>query len=200
MPELLDQHLDTGAGKRSAIADLTDAATLKRVRQLAASADVVMLGYRPGALARFGLDPQELHSAHPHLAVVHLDAWGLRGPWWRDRGFDSVVQAPTGIGHAYRTPDGTPGVLPVQALDHATGYGAAAAALALLRRGGIAHLSLARTADELFALPVPNASPHKLDVPLVEIDSPHGTLRQVRPLVGAAHAPTEYCAASLVWT
>ena len=200
MPELLDAHLDTGAGKRSATAELSDPATLARVRELAASADVVMLGYRPGALARFGLDPNELHAAHPHLAVVHIDAWGDRGPWALERGFDSVVQAATGIGNAYRRPDGSPGVLPVQALDHATGYGAAAAVLALLERGGTAHLSLARTAGELFALPAPGGSSLELDVPLAEIDSPYGKLRQVRPLLGESRAPGEYGAASVAWT
>jgi crotonobetainyl-CoA:carnitine CoA-transferase CaiB-like acyl-CoA transferase len=200
IPELLDQHIDTGAGKRSATADLTEAATLKLIRQLAASADIVMLGYRPGALARFGLDPDELHAAHPHLAIVHLDAWGDRGPWARHRGFDSVVQAATGIGDAYRDADGSPGALPVQTLDHATGYGAAAAALALLERAGIAHLSLARTAEELFALPAPNGSPLELDVPLAEIESPYGRLRQVRPIIGEPRAPFQYGAASLAWT
>jgi CoA-transferase family III len=189
MPEL-DQHIDTGAAKRSATAELTHP-TLERVLQLAASADIVMLGYRPGALARFGLDPDQLHAALPHLAVVHLDAWGDRGPWGRYRGFDSIVQAATGIGDAYRRPDGSPGALPVQALDHATGYGAAAAALALLRRGGIAHLSLARTADELFALPAPDGPPLQLDVPLAEIESPYGRLRQVYPLTGEPQPPAQ---------
>jgi hypothetical protein len=198
-PELLDQHLDTGAGKRSAVADLTDPDTLARVRGLLDTADVVVLGYRPGALARFGLDPDDLHAARPHLAVVHLDAWGDVGPWAGDRGFDSVVQAPTGLGDAYRGPDGSPGALPVQALDHATGYGAAAAALALLRRGGVAHLSLARTAHELFALPAPTGPPGELELPLADVDSPYGTLRQVRPLVGEPRAPGEYGAASLAW-
>ena len=200
MPELIDQHIETGAGKRSATADLADARTLKLVRRLAASADVVMLGYRPGALARFGLDPDELHAAHPELAIVHLDAWGDSGPWRRERGFDSIVQAPTGIGDAYRNADGSPGTLPVQALDYATGYGAAAAALALVDRGGIAHLSLARTAGELFALPTPNGSSLQLDVPLTEVDSPYGRLRQVRPIIGQPRAPSEYGAASLGWT
>ena len=199
MPELLDQYLDTGAGKRSAAADLTDALTLERVRQLAASADIVMLGYRPGALDRFGLNPDELHAEHPHLAIVHLDAWGDRGPWARDRGFDSVVQAPTGIGHAYRKVDGSPGVLPVQVLDVATGYGAAAAALALLRCGGIAHLSLARTADELFALPAPYGSSIELELPLTAIESPYGTLRQVCPILGEPRAPAQYGTAALEW-
>lgn len=199
IPELLDQYIETGAGKRSATADLAEPAVLKRVRRLAASADIVMLGYRPGALSRFGLDPDELHAAHPHLAIVHLDAWGDRGPWARRRGFDSVVQAATGIGHAYRDADGSPGALPVQALDYATGYGAAAAALALLERGGTAHLSLARTADELFLLPAPAGFPLELDVPLAEVESPYGRVRQVRPLVGEPRAPGRYGAASLTW-
>jgi crotonobetainyl-CoA:carnitine CoA-transferase CaiB-like acyl-CoA transferase len=199
MPELLDQHIETGAGKRSAVADLRDTEALRVIRELASSADVVVLGYRPGALARFGLDPEELYEAHPRLAVVHLDAWGDRGPWAHERGFDSIVQAPTGIGHAYRRPDGSPGVLPVQALDYATGFGAAAAALALAGRGGVAHLSLARTADELFALPAPDGSPVELEVPLAEIDSPYGPLRQVRPIIGEPRAPGRYGAASLAW-
>jgi hypothetical protein len=199
MPELLDQHLDTGAGKRSAVADLSRPELLAQVRQLVGAADVVMLGYRPGALARFGLDPGELHAAHPHLAVVHLDAWGDRGPWAGERGFDSVVQAPTGIGDAYRHADGSPGALPVQGLDHATGYGAAAAALALTRRGGIAHLSLARTAQELLAQPTPAGDRIEFKVPMVSVRSPHGTLRQVRPLIGTPRAPGEYGASPLAW-
>lgn len=199
IPELLDQHIETGAGKRSATADLAEAAVLERVQQLAASADIVMLGYRPRALSRFGLDPDELHAAYPHLAIVHLDAWGDRGPWARRRGFDSVVQAATGIGHAYRDADGSPGALPVQALDYATGFGAAAAALTLLERGGTAHLSLARTADELFSLPPPDGPPLELDAPLVDVDSPYGRLRQVRPLIGEPRAPGRYGSASLTW-
>ncbi len=199
MPELLDQHLDTGAGKRSALADLNVPQTLARVMQLAADADVVMLGYRPGALARFGLDPQQLHARHPHLAVVQIDAWGDSGPWADQRGFDSIVQAATGIGATYRQPDGSPGALPVQALDHATGYGAAAAALALLERGGVAHLSLARTAEQLFKLPAPTGAPAGLTVPIVSVEGPHGLLRQVAPLVGAVQPPGGYGAASLQW-
>jgi crotonobetainyl-CoA:carnitine CoA-transferase CaiB-like acyl-CoA transferase len=199
MPELLDQHLDTGAGKRSALADLRDPATLEVVGELAGSADVVILGYRPGALSRFGLGPEELHASHPHLAVVHLDAWGDTGPWSDQRGFDSVVQAPTGIGNAYRGPDGAPGRLPVQALDFATGYGAAAAALALLRRGGVAHLSLARTAQELFSLPAAAGVPAELEVDVCDVESSYGTLRQVRPLIGHALPPGTYGRSTLTW-
>jgi CoA-transferase family III len=199
MPELLDQHIDTGAGKRSATADLTDAATLKLVRQLAASADIVMLGYRPGALARFGLDPDELHAARPDLAIVHLDAWATAAhgaaneastrSFRRQPGSAISTATPTARRARYRSRRWT-----TQAAM------AAAAALALLERGGIAHLSLARTADELFALPAPNGSSLQLDVPLTEIDSPYGRLRQVRPIIAEPRAPSEYGAAPLAWS
>ena len=93
------------------------------------TADVVVTGYRPGALDRFGLAPEELLERRPDLVVVRLDAWGWTGPWARRRGFDSIVQAASGIAVACARDDGRPGALPAQALDHATGYLAAASAL-----------------------------------------------------------------------
>jgi hypothetical protein len=89
------------------------------------------------------------------LVAVYLAAWGHSGPWARRRGFDSVVQAPTGIVAAESDVESTPGSLPCQLLDHGTGYLAAAAVLDGLRRqrqlGGthFRHLSLARTAQWL---------------------------------------------------
>jgi len=114
--------------------------------------DVVVHGYRPGALDAFGLASGALAQRHPHLTVVQLSAWGADRP---RRGFDSLVQAAVGIADALRSPDGTPGALPVQALDHATGYRIAAAALRGLARrargGGAEHaqLALAETAARL---------------------------------------------------
>jgi crotonobetainyl-CoA:carnitine CoA-transferase CaiB-like acyl-CoA transferase len=150
LPELPEAHLDTGPGKRTALLDLADA---ERREALLAGADVLLTGYRPGALDRFGLD------RHPHLVHVSLSAWGTRGPWAGRRGFDSLVQVATGIAVACAAPDGTPGVLPAQALDHGTGHLMAAAALrglASRERGEpvrATQLSLARTAAELLARP-----------------------------------------------
>ncbi|HEX5967153.1 MAG TPA: CoA transferase, partial [Intrasporangium sp.] len=157
-PEDLDTYLATGAGKRSALADLRLVRTRHRVHQLLDDADVLVTGYRPGALAGLGLDDATIRSRHPHLVHVSLSAWGSDGPWALERGFDSIVQAVSGIGHLYgsfnTTGRFTPGALPVQALDVAAGFGMAAAVLALLavrprRGGGSAHLSLARTASLL---------------------------------------------------
>jgi crotonobetainyl-CoA:carnitine CoA-transferase CaiB-like acyl-CoA transferase len=151
LPELPEAHLDTGPGKRSAVLDLADG---ERREALLAGADVLLTGYRPGALDRF-----RLGDRHPHLVHVSLSAWGTSGPWAARRGFDSLVQVASGIAAACAAPDGTPGVLPAQALDHGTGHRMAAAALRALaarERGEPvvpARLSLARTAAELLARP-----------------------------------------------
>lgn len=149
LPELPDQHADTGFGKRSALLDLT--ADRRVLEELLAAADVVVTGYRPGALDRFGLSPEALAERRPGLVVAQVSAWGAYGPWGARRGFDSLVQAATGIavteGSAER-----PGALPAQALDHGTGYLLAAAVLRALTEqsydGGsrFVRLALARTA------------------------------------------------------
>lgn len=163
MVELWDMHMDTGFDKRTAMANFSIGSQLERVRVLLSHTDVVLTGYRGTALDRFGLDRDSLRTGYPSLPVVSFDAWGDQGPWANRRGFDSIVQAATGISSMYGTGAGeawTPGALPVQALDHAVGMGAATAILALLqgrRRGltGSAHLSLARTAHELLRRPRP---------------------------------------------
>ncbi|MGY1640394.1 CoA transferase [Geodermatophilus sp. SYSU D00703] len=158
LPDDPGSLVDTGPGKRHAVLDLAAAADRRIVEDLLATADVVVQGYRPGALAAFGLDPAALAERHPHLVVVSLSAWGTAGPWAGRRGFDSLVQAATGIALACGSPD-EPGVLPAQALDHATGHLAAATVLAAVARrrdeGGGWHgeLSLARTAHWLLGAP-----------------------------------------------
>ncbi|ADG98137.1 L-carnitine dehydratase/bile acid-inducible protein F [Segniliparus rotundus DSM 44985] len=200
-PELADQYIDAGFGKRSAVADCADPRQLETVLALAASADAVVCGYRPGALRRFGLDAQSLRERFPDLVVVTLDAWGDEGPWGDRRGFDSLVQCATGIGERYgRTGAGgewRPGALPCQALDHATGYGAAAAVLALLARRreagpGWAHLSLARTAQLLLDLPPVEHAARELPVATGEFDSAHGKLRYAQPPVFTAAKRLQY--------
>src|SRR6185437_12277799 len=88
LPELPEAHLDTGPGKRTALLDLAD---VERREALLAGADVLLTGYRHGALFRFGLE------RHPHLVPVALSAWGTTGPWAGRRGFDSLVQVASGI-------------------------------------------------------------------------------------------------------
>jgi crotonobetainyl-CoA:carnitine CoA-transferase CaiB-like acyl-CoA transferase len=154
LPELPAQHLDTGMGKRSACLNLARPTDRETFEGLLASADVVVTGYRPGSLERFGLGT--LHERHPGLVVASVSAWSTGGPWRHRRGFDSIVQAACGIAEI----EGAPGALPVQALDHASGYLLAAAVLRAVsertRRGGgwRAEVSLAQTAAWLLRQPI----------------------------------------------
>ncbi|WP_028934217.1 CoA transferase [Pseudonocardia spinosispora] len=158
-PELPIHRYDGLPGKRSALLDATTPEGERHLHELLDGADVLVHGYRPGALSRFGLDGHALAERHPGLVVVSLSAWGSEGPWGDRRGFDSIVQVATGIA-VRESPDGLrPGALPCQLLDHGTGYLCAAAALTALREqsvhGGtqLRELSLARTAHWLLGQP-----------------------------------------------
>jgi crotonobetainyl-CoA:carnitine CoA-transferase CaiB-like acyl-CoA transferase len=162
LPEDADIVLDTCAGKRLAEVDLRREPAL--LERLLAGADVVVHGYRPGALAAFGLDDDALADRYPHLIACSLSAWGSDGPWGARRGFDSIVQAACGIAVAEATGE-APGALPAQALDHATGYLMAAAVLraaAQRARGepsASTSLALATTAAALLRAPAPTDAP-----------------------------------------
>lgn len=156
-PEIPWQHLDGGTGKRSALVDFdTDRDVLDALLE---RADVVITGYRPGSLDRYGLSPEALALSHPGVVVARLSAWGTEGPWAERRGFDSIVQAATGIAWLESTDGKTPGALPAQALDHSLGYLLAAGVTTALRHrldeGGswLVESNLARVAGELLGLP-----------------------------------------------
>jgi CoA-transferase family III len=151
---------DLTPGKRCARLDLRSADGRAAFESLLASSDVLVHGYRTGALDRLGYDVQARQRLRPGLVDVSLNAYGATGPWAGRRGFDSLVQMSTGIaqaGMAWRRGE-QPVPLPVQALDHGTGYLMAAAAIhGLAHRwrqgsGCIARLSLARTAKLLLDL------------------------------------------------
>ncbi|MFJ7264229.1 CoA transferase [Streptomyces globosus] len=194
MPEADDAHADTGFGKRSALLDLADRADRAVFDGLLARADVVVSGYRPGALDRFGLGARELAAARPGLVLAQVCAWGWEGPWAGRRGFDSLVQAGYGIAAAEAGPDGVPGVLPAQALDHGTGYLLAAGVLRALAAGGgrVLRFSLAGTASWLVR-DVPRAvgpAPGGADgagagARLRECGSGYGRLRYAAPPLAA---------------
>jgi len=144
-------------GKRCACLDLRQTSDRSTFETLVQRADLLVHGYRPGALAGLGYGPNTLRGINPSLINVSLNAYGWTGPWATRRGFDSLVQMSSGIADfGMKQEDaGSPIPLPAQALDHATGYLLAAAALHALHRrqqGGTissARLSLARVAHLL---------------------------------------------------
>ena len=125
-------YLANNVGKRSMVIDLKDERGAASALELLGTADVVIENYRPGALARLGLDPVGLLAVNPRLHWFSLRGYGPEGSW-RDRpAVDGIVQADSGMveitGH-----QGGPGVrvgFPV--VDHASGFVLVAAVLAAL--------------------------------------------------------------------
>ena len=192
-------------GKRCARLDLKTAADLDQLKTLLGQADVFVHGYRADALDRLGLGAIERQALRPGLIDISLDAYGWSGPWRDRRGFDSLVQMSSGIAYAGMVAAGAdkPISLPVQALDHATGYLMAAAAVRGLTerlrtgRGVTTRASLARTAALLVRYPA-TAAPVAL-APAAEDDfsretetSGWGPMKRLRPPLDIAGTPMRW--------
>lgn len=198
-------ELDMTLGKHCALVDGRDPAGRDRLLELLSTADVLVHGYRPGALDSFGFGDVVRAVTRPGLIEVSLDAYGHTGPWSARRGFDSLVQMSSGIAAAGLLEGSAtaPTPLPVQALDHATGYLMAAAVLAGLTRrartgeGSRARLSLARTALELESAPrgrvagdgTASADEGALDARAIAVDSPWGAAELTATPFRIAGAP-----------
>ncbi len=151
---------DAGRGKLSAQLDLNTDDGRANLENLVGAADIFVQGYRPGGIARWGFSPDEVAAINPGIIYVSLSAYGHEGPWAQRRGYDSLVQTASGINHGEAEAMGqdSPQALPCQALDHASGYFMAAAAMATAVRrakeGGSWHIrvSLARTGRWLQSL------------------------------------------------
>jgi alpha-methylacyl-CoA racemase len=77
-----------GRGRRSIMVDLKHPEGPGVVRELAASADVLLEGFRPGVMERLGLGPQELLAAVPTLVYGRMTGWGQSGPLAPSPGHD----------------------------------------------------------------------------------------------------------------
>ncbi|MFF0475913.1 CoA transferase [Streptomyces sp. NPDC004284] len=185
-PELPDQHADTGVGKRTSALDLDRPSDRRTFDELLDAADVLVTGFRPGALDRFDLD-------RPGLVTARLSAWGDYGPWGGRRGFDSLVQVATGIAAVEGSAE-EPGALPAQALDHGTGYLLAAAVLRSLTEqrteGGsrLVRVALAQTGHWLTGT-LPRYEPERY---LAESEGPLGRLRHALSPVAYEGGPRSW--------
>jgi crotonobetainyl-CoA:carnitine CoA-transferase CaiB-like acyl-CoA transferase len=203
LPNLGYQELDTGLGKLSTYLDLRDPSKVDTLRGLIRDADVFSQGYRPGTLGSRGLSPEELSALRPGLVYVSLCAFGHTGPFASRRGFDTVIQAVSGI--AARQADVVPAKMPgpqfypCSAIDYCTGYLMATGAMIALKRraeqGGswLIRISLAQVgkwivdlgevpAAALSAVPA-EFSPEELNRWSMDTDTPSGRLRHLKPVV-----------------
>lgn len=195
---------DVTLGKRCARLDLRAPEGQARFAELLAGADLLVTGYRPDALDRLGLGAEWRAKTAPHLLEVRLCAYGWTGPWALRRGYDSLVQMSAGIAAAGMDWAGAdrPTPLPVQALDHATGYLMAGAAISALRDAvagrGLrnARLSLARTAALLADHPDDVRAAFRAtaegDFAAMTERTPWGDVRRLRPALAVDGVPMRW--------
>jgi crotonobetainyl-CoA:carnitine CoA-transferase CaiB-like acyl-CoA transferase len=204
LPDLGAVELDTGIGKLSARLDLRKSEDLARLKSLVKDGDVFSQSYRPGALAARGFSPEALAALRPGIVCVSLSAWGATGPWRERRGYDSIVQAVSGMAQA--SGDGTkPKLLPVSAIDYVSGYlmafGATVALARRAREGGSweVRVALARVGkwiadrgtlpEEAFRKTPAEVPPEELQPLMGEMNAAGSRIRYLRPVLQLSQTP-----------
>jgi crotonobetainyl-CoA:carnitine CoA-transferase CaiB-like acyl-CoA transferase len=115
-------------GKLGIVLDLKQATARDAFRRLARTADVLVENYRPGVMARLGLDYATLAKENPRLVYASISGYGQTGPSASKGGFDLVAQGASGI----MSVTGEPGRPPVKAGLPITDLGAGLFALAAI--------------------------------------------------------------------
>lgn len=152
LPSARELDLEFTKGKRAVKMDLEK--DVGQLWTLIQASDVFIQSYAPGSLARrLGVPLENMHKRNPSIIVGTLSAYGPGGKWANKKGFDSLVQAASGMniseGEYFGVPEGHPKVCPCQVLDHAAGYflalGIMVARLRQSKEGGsyLVHVSLA---------------------------------------------------------
>ena len=125
--------------KKSLALNLRAEAGMEVLRDLLATADIMIENYRPGTLEAMGLAPADLHARNPRLIIVRVTGFGQTGPY-RDRpGFGTLVEAMSGFASKNGFGDRPPVLPPLAMADMISGlYGAYAimVALRVVERGG----------------------------------------------------------------
>ena len=84
------------AGKRAICVDFTQPEGPELIRNLAKLADVVIENFRPGVLAKFGLDWPQLSTEHPELIMVSISGFGQTGPESHRPAYAGIIHAESG--------------------------------------------------------------------------------------------------------
>jgi crotonobetainyl-CoA:carnitine CoA-transferase CaiB-like acyl-CoA transferase len=125
-------YLGINRGKRSVVLDLREAHDLDLARELARRADVMIQNFRPGGLARFGLDFASVSAANPAIVYASISGFGA-GPGAKVPGYDLMVQAMSGLMSLTGDPDGPPYRAGISVFDVMAGNHAVIGILAALR-------------------------------------------------------------------
>jgi len=127
--------LSQSAGKKALALDLKTDAGRDALKRLAATADVFVENYRPGAFDALGLGYADLAAVNPGLIYCSISAFGGTGPKRTATGYDNVIQSYSGIMDLTGIVDGSPLKCGAPVVDYSTGMTAAfAISTALFQR------------------------------------------------------------------
>lgn len=137
-PPILDGYsqyfASVNRNKRSVVLDLKTDTDRAAARKLALSADILLENFRPGVMAKFGLDYATLAKDHPALVYCSVSAFGQTGPRASEGGFDMTVQAMSGVMSVTGDRDGRPAKCGIPIADFSAGLYAAFSATAALHK------------------------------------------------------------------
>lgn len=162
--ESSDYFLALNRNKASCAIDFADERGAAIVRALAAEADVVIENFRPGVLARHGLDFATLAAVNPRLVYCSISAFGSSGPWVAKGGNDITIQGISGLMAGTGSRDGDPIKIGSPICDLTAGLYAAFAIAAALRvsdqlgRPQLVEVPMIDTAISLMASFVPSVA------------------------------------------
>ena len=108
-------------GKRSMALNLKHDGAREVLKQLAATADVLIHSFLPDTAGRLGISLEALRAANPKLVVCTISGYGAHGPLAEKRGYDLMVQAFAGPMSTTGYPGGTPIRSGVSFIDMSTG-------------------------------------------------------------------------------
>ncbi len=148
--------LSANRGKKSIALDLKTPEGVQIVKNIAATADVFVQNFRPGAIERMGLDYEVLKQVKPDIVYCSISGFGEDGPYAHKRVYDPVIQALSGLADIQRHRDtGRPQMIRTVIPDKTTAITSAqaitAALLARERTGKGQHIKLAML-DAMIAL------------------------------------------------
>lgn len=117
-------YLGVNRGKRSVVLDLRDEGDVAAAQELARRADVLIENFKPGGMAKYGLDYATVKRSNPGVVYASISGFGA-GAGRHVPGYDLMVQAISGLMSLTGAPDGPPyragiSVFDVMAGNHAT--------------------------------------------------------------------------------
>ena len=125
-------YLGINRNKRSVVLDFGDDQDAALARELAARADIMIENFRPGGLARWGLDYDAVAAANPQVVYASISGFGTTEKGAALPGYDLIVQAISGLMSLTGDPDGPPYRAGISVFDVMAGLHAVIGILAAL--------------------------------------------------------------------